>query len=58
MAMPVEIVRSTRRRKTVQAVLTDGVIRVHVPARMSDREVDLIIAYLAHMAGRRSAKLP
>jgi len=25
---------------------------------MSDREVDLIIAYLAHMAGRRSAKLP
>ena len=35
---PVDIVRSTRRRKTVQAVLTDGRIKVMVPHAMSDAE--------------------
>lgn len=54
MALPVEIVRSARRRKTVQAVLTDGVIRVHVPARMSDREVDTYVAELVPRLERRA----
>ncbi len=54
MALPVEIVRSTRRRKTVQAVLADGVIRVHVPARMSDHEVDSYVAELVPRLERRS----
>ncbi|MGZ4692783.1 MAG: M48 metallopeptidase family protein [Acidimicrobiales bacterium] len=54
MALPVEIVRSTRRRKTVQAVLSDGVIRVHVPARMSDREVDTYVAELVPRLERRA----
>ena len=52
--LPVEVVRSTRRRKTVQAVLTDGVIRVHVPARMSDREVEDYIAELVPRLERRA----
>ena len=37
---PVEIVRSARRRKTVQAQVVDGRIRVLVPARLSAREID------------------
>jgi hypothetical protein len=36
--MPVEVVRSRRRRKTVQAVVVDGVIRVHMPAWMSEQD--------------------
>ena len=36
--MTVEVVRSARRRKTVQARLVDGVLRVHIPARMSVEE--------------------
>src|SRR5512138_1751542 len=51
--MPVEIVRSARRRKTVQAILSDGVIRVHVPARMSDRDVDTYVAELVPRLERR-----
>jgi predicted metal-dependent hydrolase len=53
MALPVEIVRSPRRRKTVQAILGDGVIRVHVPARMSQHEVDTYVAELVPRLERR-----
>jgi predicted metal-dependent hydrolase len=52
--LPVEVVRSARRRKTVQAVLTDGVIKVHVPARMSDREVEDYVAELVPRLERRA----
>jgi predicted metal-dependent hydrolase len=34
-SLPVEVVRSRRRRKTVEARVVDGVIRVSVPASMS-----------------------
>lgn len=51
--LPIEIVRSTRRRKTVQAVLDDGVIRVHVPAAMSVAEVDRYVADLVPRLERR-----
>ncbi len=37
-AVPVEVIRSTRRRKTVQARLVDGVLRVHLPAHLSTAE--------------------
>lgn len=37
--LPVEVVRSERRRRTVEARIVDGTIRVRVPARMSDDEV-------------------
>jgi predicted metal-dependent hydrolase len=46
MAMPVEVVRSRKRRKTVQAVVTDGRIRVQVPAWMSKRDEDEYVAAL------------
>ncbi len=37
-AIPVEVVRSARRRKTVQARLVDGVLRVAIPAHLSAAE--------------------
>lgn len=46
---PVEVVRSTRRRKTVQAQLVDGRLRLLVPSRMSEAEID---AYARHFADR------
>jgi predicted metal-dependent hydrolase len=52
-SLPIEIVRSTRRRKTVQAVLDDGVIRVHVPATMSNAQIDLHVAELVPRLERR-----
>jgi len=36
--MDVRVVRSARRRKTVQARLVDGCLEVRIPARMSERE--------------------
>ena len=53
MTYPVEIVRSTRRRKTVQAIMDDGVIRVHVPATMTGAEVDRYVADLVPRLERR-----
>jgi predicted metal-dependent hydrolase len=38
MTLPVEVVRSARRRKTVQAAVVDGRIRVQLPAWMSAEE--------------------
>ena len=37
--LPVEIIRSTRRRKTIQARLVNGTMRLMVPASMSQSEV-------------------
>jgi predicted metal-dependent hydrolase len=39
---PIDIVRSTRRKKTVQAVIADGRIKVMVPARMPEDEVQRV----------------
>lgn len=48
--MEVEIVRSARRRKTVEARVVDGVIRVMAPARMPEAQlrghVDALVARL------------
>ena len=35
--MKVEVIRSTRRRKTVQARQVDGILRVSIPANMTAR---------------------
>jgi predicted metal-dependent hydrolase len=51
--LPVEIVRSRRRRKTVQATIVDGVIRVQAPASMSQRELDEHVHYLIARLERR-----
>ena len=52
-SLPVEIVRSRRRRKTVQATIIDGVIRVQAPASMSKRELDEHVSYLVARLERR-----
>jgi predicted metal-dependent hydrolase len=44
MALPVEVVRSRRRRKTVEAQVVDGVIRVSVPALMSKADEAVYVA--------------
>jgi predicted metal-dependent hydrolase len=50
---PVEIVFSTRRRKTVQAAFVDGVIRVQAPAGMDKRELDQHVATLVSRLERK-----
>ncbi|MGH9244980.1 MAG: M48 metallopeptidase family protein [Acidimicrobiales bacterium] len=45
----VEVVRSAKRRKTVQAVLVGNTVRVHVPARMSKDDED---RYVHELVGR------
>ena len=53
MALPVEIVRSPRRRKTVSAELRGGVVRVHVPSWMGRADVDQHVAELVPRLERR-----
>lgn len=52
-ALPIEIVYSTRRRKTVQASIVDGVIRVQAPARISHAELESTVATLVERLERR-----
>jgi len=52
-ALPVEIVRSPRRRKTVSAELRGGVVRVHVPSWMAAADADEHAAELAARLERR-----
>ncbi len=53
--MKVEVIRSARRRKTVQARLVDGVVRVHIPASMSVAEEQRWVAEMVKRIERRSA---
>jgi predicted metal-dependent hydrolase len=53
MALPVEIVRSPRRRKTVSAELVGGVVRVQVPSWMRADDVDRHVAELVPRLERR-----
>src|SRR5215207_8869826 len=52
-SMPVEVIRSRRRRKTVQAVVVDGVIRVHMPAWMSEQDEATYVASLVDRLEKR-----
>ena len=52
-SLPIEIVYSARRRKTVQASIVDGVIRVQAPARISRAELDSTVATLVERLERR-----
>ncbi len=47
--LPVEVVYSRRRRKTVQATVVDGVIRVQAPAGIDADELD---RHIEHLVGR------
>ena len=53
MALPVEVVRSPKRRKTVSAEIVDGVVRVRVPAWMNAAEIDRQVAELVPRLERR-----
>ena len=55
---PVEIRRSKRRRKTVNARLEGGVLIIQAPARMSDGELAPIIANLRGRLARRTRPVP
>jgi predicted metal-dependent hydrolase len=61
---PVEIIRSSRRRKTASARLVDGKLVVRVPADVDDREIERLVATLAPRVMRaqrmreRGDKLP
>lgn len=53
--LPVEIVRSARRKRTVEARIVNGTIRVHVPARMKQSDVDRYTAELVARLQRAEA---
>lgn len=46
--MPVEVVRSTRRRKTVSAEIRQGVLVVRIPARMSRSDERMWVERMQH----------
>ena len=50
---PVEIIRSSRRRKTVSASLRDGVLVVRAPAKMREAELQPIIANFQKRMAKR-----
>lgn len=58
MAMDVEVVRSAKRRKTVQARLVGGVVQVSIPARMSKAEEEHWVAEMVGRFERRQATQP
>lgn len=53
--MKVEVVRSARRRKTVQAREVGGVLRVSIPASMTKAEEEHWVAEMMRRMERRSA---
>jgi predicted metal-dependent hydrolase len=53
MALPVEVIRSRRRRKTVDAQIVDGVVRVRIPAWMSSEEEESYVAAMVERLERR-----
>ncbi len=53
--MKVEVIRSPRRRKTVQARLVDGIVRIHIPASMSQADEKRWVAEMVKRMERRHA---
>lgn len=53
MPLPVEVIRSRRRRKTVQAEVVDGTIRVSMPASMSAADEREYVTYFVDRLDRR-----
>jgi predicted metal-dependent hydrolase len=53
--MKVEVVRSARRRKTVQARAVNGVLRVSIPASMTKVEEDRWVTEMVRRIERRQA---
>ena len=55
-AVRVEVVRSARRRKTVQARKVDGVLRVSIPAAMTVADEERWVAEMVRRMERRGAR--
>jgi predicted metal-dependent hydrolase len=53
-----EVIRSPKRRKTVQARLVDGVVQVSIPARMSKAEEEKWVAEMVGRFERKAATEP
>ncbi len=53
MALPVEVIRSSKRRKTVHAELIDGVVRVRMPQWVSKTDEQEYVASLVERLERR-----
>lgn len=58
MALEVEVVRSAKRRKTVQARLVGSVVQISIPARMSKAEEARCVAEMVGRFERRGATGP
>lgn len=52
--LPVEIVRSDRRKRTLQASIVDGTIRVRVPAGLSHDEESVLVERLVARVRRKA----
>ena len=50
----IEVIRSARRRKTVQARIVDGRVQVRIPARMSAAEEERAVAEIVAKLDRRT----
>lgn len=53
-----EVIRSTKRRKTVEARLVDGVVQISIPARMSRAEEEKWVAEMVGRFQRKEATAP
>jgi predicted metal-dependent hydrolase len=53
--MNVEVIRSARRRKTIQARRVNGVLRISIPANMSAAEEERWVAEMVRRTERREA---
>lgn len=51
--LPVDVIRSRRRRKTVQAYVADGRVRVLIPAGLSPDDEEKIVSEMVAKATRR-----
>ena len=54
--LPVKVIRSTRRKKTISAGVVDGELVLHIPARMSQREErEWVLRMKERLAKKQSA---
>jgi len=53
--LPIEIIRSARRKKTAQAYATDGRVRVLLPAGLSEEDESRIVEDLVAQVARKMA---
>jgi len=50
------VIRSSRRKRSMQAFRSNGLIEIHIPARMSRKEEALVIPQMIELVQRREAK--